>query len=135
VAFRPSSTTARELALAARIVAGYALWAAVAFMPASDDYHRACDAILRITGHAELLDDSPVIRKSIALRNPYTDVLNLIQLELLRRQQPSGRALRPTPTAAEDEGEGRAETDTGDGLAELLFLSINGIAAATQTTG
>ncbi|MBW3555131.1 MAG: phosphoenolpyruvate carboxylase, partial [Gemmatimonadetes bacterium] len=58
----------------------------------------------------------PVIRKSIALRNPYTDVLNLVQLELLRRFRSAGEGER-------------------EGLRELLFLSINGIAAAMQSTG
>jgi phosphoenolpyruvate carboxylase len=58
-----------------------------------------------------------VIQKSIALRNPYTDVLNLLQIELIRRRR--------------DEGdEARART-----LDALLFQSINGIAAAMQATG
>ena len=58
-----------------------------------------------------------MIRKSIELRNPYTDVLNLVQVELLRR-------LHAAP--AEDEREP---------LRHALFLSINGIAAAMQSTG
>ena len=41
--------------------------------------------ILRITGQNELLDSNPVIQKSIFLRNPYTDVLNLLQVELIKR--------------------------------------------------
>jgi phosphoenolpyruvate carboxylase len=51
------------------------------------------------------------------LRNPYTDVLNLIQVELLRRYA----------HAASD-----SERDT---LRMLIFQSINGIAAAMQATG
>ncbi|MFW6330764.1 MAG: phosphoenolpyruvate carboxylase [Gemmatimonadota bacterium] len=80
------------------------------------DFEQAREAILAITDQPELLAGNPVIRKSIALRNPYTDVLNLVQLELLRR-------IRATDPA------GRAR------LRELLFLSINGIAAAMQSTG
>jgi phosphoenolpyruvate carboxylase len=76
------------------------------------DFEAAEAAILEITGQARLLDDSPVIQKSITLRNPYTDVLNLVQVELLRR----------------------ARTDP-DPLREALFLSVNGIAAAMQSTG
>jgi len=83
------------------------------------DFDRAREAILRITGGEELLDGSPVIRKSIELRNPYTDVLNLLQVELIRRD-------RRAPA------EGR---DPGDPLRQALFLSINGIAAAMQSTG
>jgi phosphoenolpyruvate carboxylase len=80
------------------------------------DFTRARDAILRITGQAELLDTSPVIRRSIELRNPYTDVLNLIQIELLRRYREAAPGQR-------------------EPLRQLLFLSINGIAAAMQSTG
>ena len=82
-----------------------------------EDFGRARKAILAITGQEELLDNSPVIQKSIRLRNPYTDVLNLLQIELMRRFR-----------AAEDDGE-RAE------LREAVFLSINGVAAAMQSTG
>jgi phosphoenolpyruvate carboxylase len=80
------------------------------------DFELARKAILSITEQAELLDNSPVIQKSIALRNPYTDVLNLLQVELLRRYR-----------KADDAERGR--------LRQLLFLSINGIAAAMQSTG
>jgi len=83
----------------------------------ADDFRRAREALLAITGQQELLDDNPVIQKSIALRNPYTDVLNLLQVELLRRHR-----------AARDEDE-KAR------LRDALFLSINGIAAAMQSTG
>jgi phosphoenolpyruvate carboxylase len=80
------------------------------------DFGLACAAILRISGQSELLDMSPVIRRSIELRNPYTDVLNLVQIELLRRYR-------------------RAPENERDELRQLLFLSINGIAAAMQATG
>jgi phosphoenolpyruvate carboxylase len=82
----------------------------------SEDFERARSAILRITGSSELLQNSPVIRKSIALRNPYTDVLNLLQIELIRRSR---------------EG---SDSDA-DELRQDIFLSINGIAAAMQSTG
>ncbi|HEX2168631.1 MAG TPA: phosphoenolpyruvate carboxylase, partial [Longimicrobiales bacterium] len=82
----------------------------------AEDFRLACDAILRITGEDALLSGSPVIRRSIELRNPYTDVLNLVQVELLRRSR---------SVAAEER----------ESLRQLLFLSINGIAAAMQSTG
>ncbi|HSM05008.1 MAG TPA: phosphoenolpyruvate carboxylase, partial [Longimicrobiales bacterium] len=46
-----------------------------------EDFERGRAALLRITGGARLLDSDPVIERSIELRNPYTDVLNLIQIE------------------------------------------------------
>jgi phosphoenolpyruvate carboxylase len=82
----------------------------------AEDFERARAAIISITRQQALLDNSPVIQKSIALRNPYTDVLNLIQIELLRRYREAGE-----------------QQDTS--LRRLLFLSINGIAAAMQSTG
>jgi phosphoenolpyruvate carboxylase len=82
----------------------------------AEDFRLAHDAILSITDQTELLSGSPVIRRSIELRNPYTDVLNLVQVELLRRYRSADESER-------------------EGLRQLLFLSINGIAAAMQSTG
>jgi phosphoenolpyruvate carboxylase len=113
----------REMARARLEISAH--YAALAEQPAAGqchaiiarDFAAARSAILDITGQAELLDNSPVIRRSIELRNPYTDVLNLLQVELLRRYR-----------AASDD-------DQRDSLRRLLFLSINGIAAAMQSTG
>ncbi len=80
----------------------------------AEEYRLAEEAILAITGQARLLDNNPVIQRAIAARNPYTDVLNLLQLELLQRC--------------------REEPDDED-LRAALYLSINGIAAAMQSTG
>jgi phosphoenolpyruvate carboxylase len=80
------------------------------------DFRNAESAILKITGDDAILARSPVIAKSIRLRNPYTDVLNLLQLELLKRED-----------AIDDEDK--------EQMRNALFLSINGIAAAMQSTG
>ncbi|MDZ7642703.1 MAG: phosphoenolpyruvate carboxylase [Desulfurivibrio sp.] len=80
------------------------------------DFTAAVDALTQITGEAELLARNPAVQRSIRLRNPYTDVVNLLQVELLRRYRDSG-------------GEER------EALREALFLSVNGIAAAMQSTG
>lgn len=82
------------------------------------DFERGRTALLSISGEEELLDDTPVIRKSIRLRNPYTDVLNLLQVELIRRSRAEGA----------DEAERSA-------LTEALLASVNGVAAAMQSTG
>jgi len=83
----------------------------------TEDYEQAEDAILRITGQDALFDNSPVLKKSIRLRNPYTDVLNLLQVELMTRYR-----------NADDDSE-------RESLGESLLLSLNGIAAAMQSTG
>jgi phosphoenolpyruvate carboxylase len=80
------------------------------------DFVLAREAILAITGQQALLENRPVIAESIRLRNPYTDVLNLLQLELIRRYR-------------------AAEPGAREPLRQALFLSVNGIAAAMQSTG
>jgi phosphoenolpyruvate carboxylase len=82
-----------------------------------EDYERAASAILQITGQDEVFGSNPVLKKSIELRNPYTDVLNLLQIELLKRYR-SG-----------------TDPETQETLREAIFLSINGVAAAMQSTG
>jgi phosphoenolpyruvate carboxylase len=83
----------------------------------ASDYEKARRALLRITGQEALFDNSPVLKKSIRLRNPYTDVLNLVQIELLRRYRSTD------------------DPDRRDALGQVLLLSLNGIAAAMQSTG
>ena len=80
------------------------------------EFERAEKWVLKITGQKELIDNHPTIKKVIGLRNPYTDVLNLVQIELLRRWENTG------------------ENEKGP-IRHALFLSINGIAAAMQSTG
>ncbi|MEM1167037.1 MAG: phosphoenolpyruvate carboxylase [Planctomycetota bacterium] len=77
-------------------------------------------AVLGVTGQNRLLDNREVIQVSIDQRNPLTDVINLLQLELIKRFE-----------RAESEGDS-AEKER---LAEVIYLSINGLAAAMQSTG
>jgi phosphoenolpyruvate carboxylase len=73
---------------------------------------RATQCVLDVAGHSELLQDNPVIRRSIDFRNPYVDPLNLVQVELLRRMRQ-----RPDP---------RVRT--------ALLITVNGIAAGMRNT-
>jgi len=83
----------------------------------AEEARRAAHVALRISGYERLLDKLPAIQQAIAARNPWTDVLNLAQIDLLRRA-------REAPSQAD-----------ADGLRPLLFASINAIAAAMQSTG
>jgi len=83
------------------------------------EYGRTRAAILRVTGHAELMDADPVIQRSVALRNPYVDPLNYLQVEMLRRL----RAL--------DDPEG----PDAERCREVIVLTVNGIAAGLRNTG
>lgn len=80
----------------------------------NDDFDKAKDAILKISGQSVILENSSVILKSIRFRNPFTYPLNMMQVELLKRWR---------------------EDKHDDELRDALFLSINGIAAAMQSTG
>ena len=51
------------------------------------EYQRARGMILLITDQERLLEKHPAIARSVRLRNPYVDVLSLIQIELLRRKR------------------------------------------------
>jgi phosphoenolpyruvate carboxylase len=81
------------------------------------EFEEARQAILNITEQEQLMDHSPVIQKSINLRNPYTDVLNLLQIELMQRWHETD------------------EDEEAEPISQALFLSINGVAAAMQSTG
>lgn len=74
------------------------------------------DAVLSITGFKDLLDNHTAIQHTINYRNPYTDTLNLLQAELLKRRREA------------------QEKDAG-AIRHAIFLSINGIASAMQSTG
>ena len=84
---------------------------------------RAGNAVLEITGHARLLEENPVLRRSIDVRNPYVDPINLLQVELLRRLRQAGRtaAARTIPMWSQ--------------LRRALLVTINGVAAGMRNTG
>ncbi len=80
------------------------------------DFKLARVAVAKICAEENLLSHRPVIEGLIRFRNPATDVLNLVQIELLRRWRESSETEQPA-------------------LRQALFQSINGIAAAMQSTG
>jgi phosphoenolpyruvate carboxylase len=67
-----------------------------------------------VTGHHELLENNPVLRRSIDVRNPYVDPINLVQVELLRRLRAS---------------------DTDPRVRDAFVVTVNGIAAGMRNTG
>ena len=69
--------------------------------------------VLALTGAPRLLDDQPWIRRSIQLRNIYTDPLNFLQAELLRRER-------------------QHEDQQFD---QAIMVTIAGIAAGMRNTG
>ena len=51
----------------------------------AQEYERTVEVILQMTGREKLLDNAPILQRSIQQRNPYVDPLSFIQLVLLRR--------------------------------------------------
>ncbi|MDP8924787.1 MAG: phosphoenolpyruvate carboxylase [Chloroflexota bacterium] len=86
-----------------------------------DEYERTRRLVLDAAGQSEVLERAPVLRRSIALRNPYVDPLHCAQVELLARWR-----------AAEAEGHVGPDIEA---LVGTLLRTINGIAAGVQTTG
>jgi phosphoenolpyruvate carboxylase len=82
------------------------------------EFHRVGQAVLQVTGQQEILENDPVLQRSIRLRNPYVDPLNYVQVSLLRR-------LRARP----------ADDPAVEPLLQAIFLTINGVAAGLKNTG
>jgi phosphoenolpyruvate carboxylase len=74
---------------------------------------RTSDLVLHTTGHERLLETNRVLRRSIDVRNPYVDPINLVQAEILRRY--------------------RAQPD--ETLRDAFVITVNGIAAGMRNTG
>lgn len=71
------------------------------------------ETILKISNDDSLMEDLPMMKKSIEFRNTYVDPLNILQADLLRRNRES-----------EDEN-----------LEQALMVSIAGISAGLRNTG
>jgi phosphoenolpyruvate carboxylase len=79
-------------------------------------------SILRIREAERLLDSEPVLQATIALRNPYVDVLSLLQIALLRRK-------RATPESSATGDDEPSELDNA------LATTLSGVAQGLRNTG
>jgi len=82
------------------------------------EWDRTEAAILAVTGRTQILESSPVLLRSIRLRNPYVDPMSFVQVTLLRRW----RSLPPDAPEREE-------------VRRVLALTVNGVAAGLQNTG
>jgi len=71
------------------------------------------ELVKRVTGHERLLENNTALRRSIDVRNPYVDPINVVQAEILRRLRASGDAC----------------------LQDAFVVTVNGIAAGMRNTG
>ncbi len=74
---------------------------------------RACSVLLRVLDQRELLERVPELQKSLQLRRAYLDPINIIQVELLKRQRVADDPLTQ----------------------DALLITVNGIAAGLKNTG
>jgi phosphoenolpyruvate carboxylase len=79
------------------------------------EFDLCVETLLRIKEQQVLLEGQSSLRRSIRLRNPYVDPMNLLQVVLLRRW--------------------RAGDRQDDALYSALVASVNGIARGIQDTG
>jgi phosphoenolpyruvate carboxylase len=77
-------------------------------------YEMAVEGVKAVSGHSILCEDSSTLRSLLVMRKPYTDPVNFLQVEVLRRV--------------------REQPDDED-LKDCLLLTVNGIAAGMRNTG
>jgi phosphoenolpyruvate carboxylase len=78
------------------------------------EWEHTIEMLLAITGQQALLDQNPLLARSIRNRFPYLDPLNHVQVELLKRHRAG---------------------DTDERVVEAIHLTINGIAAGLRNSG
>ena len=97
-----------------------------------EEYERTRNILLKIVGGKALLDATPVLQRSIRLRNPYVDPLSYFQVMLLRKLRALGGPLlldEANLQSASKQEQERAR------LTYAVLLTINGIAAGLRNTG
>ena len=78
------------------------------------EYQTTLSEVLSLRGTSQLLDDSPLLRRTLGVRDIYLDPINYLQVSLLTRS--------------------RSGEDSSD-LDRALLLTVNGIAAGMRNTG
>ena len=81
----------------------------------AEEYRRTRSLVLAVGGGTHLLDRRPILRRAVALRNPYVDALSFIQVRALATLRSGGPDARR--------------------MAELVLLTAGGVAAGLQNTG
>ena len=79
-----------------------------------EEYATTTEEVLAVLGADELLEDSPLLRRTLEVRDIYLDPINYLQVSLLARSR---------------KGEGSPDLD------RAILLTVNGIAAGMRNTG
>jgi len=83
-----------------------------------EEFRRSRAAVLEVTRSDRLLARRSVLRRAVDLRNPYVDALSFIQARFLAELR--GGVEDPSRAAR---------------IADLVQLTVNGVAAGLQNTG
>jgi phosphoenolpyruvate carboxylase len=78
------------------------------------EYETTIEEVLALQGTSELLEHSPLLRRTLGVRDIYLDPINYLQVSLLSRSR---------------SGQGSPELD------RAILLTVNGIAAGMRNTG
>lgn len=106
------------------------------FEQITDEYKRSKQALLMLTQKQSLLDDNRSLARSLALRLPYLNALNWLQVALLQQLRADNPVSNATAEnhSATDEEKSTQSTHQDDTL-HLVHLTINGVAQGLRNTG